>query len=269
VGKGDENALWDYAGLASSLPEGSYRIAGDLSPEGASQGALGWGLGAYQFDRYKEKSKKERKLVWPEGADRTLVTAARDATFMVRTLINTPAEDMGPEQLSAAAKDLANEHGAAFTEIVGEDLLDQGYPAVHAVGRASARPPRLIDIRWGDENDPKVTLVGKGVCFDSGGLDLKQAAGMLNMKKDMGGGAHALGVAKMIMATGLKARLRVLVPAVENSVSGNALRPLDIIQTRKGLTPWYASTLFKRENETDQRLSATTSALGLPPFSLM
>ena len=242
VGKGEGNGLWDYAGLASTLPQGSYRIATKLNAETASLAALGWGLGTYKFDRYKEATKKERKLIWPKAADKTFVNAARDATFLVRTLINTPAEDMGPEQLSAAAKEVADAHGAEFAEIVGEDLLRQGYPAVHAIGRASSRPPRLIDIRWGDEKDPKVTLVGKGVCFDTGGLDLKQAAGMLRMKKDMGGGAHALGVAKMIMATGLKARIRVLVPAVENSVSGNALRPLDIIKTRKGLTVEIGNT---------------------------
>lgn len=228
--------LWDWAALPSALPAGRYRIDPEPTTEEATTAALGWALATYGFDRYKKRESSFARLVWPKHCDRRRVEAAAGATFWARDLINTPAEDMGPAELADAARGLAKANGAKFRAIVGDDLLKQNYPAVHAVGRASVRAPRLIDILWGEADAPKLTLCGKGVCFDSGGLDLKAAAGMKLMKKDMGGAAQVLGLARMIMAHGLKVRLRVLVPAVENSVSGNAFRPLDVVKTRKGLT---------------------------------
>jgi leucyl aminopeptidase len=165
-----------------------------------------------------------------------------NAIALVRDLINTPAEDMGPSELSAAARKLGKQFRADVKVIAGDALLKQNFPTIHAVGRASDDPPRLIDLRWGKKSDPKVSIVGKGVCFDTGGLDLKPAAGMLRMKKDMGGGAHALGLASLIMALKLPVRLRMLVPAVENNVAGNAIRPLDVIRTRKGITVEIGNT---------------------------
>ncbi|NQV56259.1 MAG: leucyl aminopeptidase family protein [Rhodospirillales bacterium] len=225
--------FWDFGGISEKLPPGRYRLEGAADPAGA---AMAWGLGAYRFDRYKETAAKAVRAVleWPKGSDpRTILSTVR-STFLVRDLINTPAADMGPFDLAEAAEGLAKKYGAAFSTIIGDDLLATNYPAIHAVGRASDNAPRLIDLVWGDAGDPKVTLVGKGVCFDTGGLDLKSADGMKLMKKDMGGGAHVLGLAAMIMDAGLPIRLRVLVPAVENSVAGNALFPNDVIVTRSG-----------------------------------
>ncbi|MFP6685902.1 MAG: leucyl aminopeptidase family protein, partial [Polyangiaceae bacterium] len=202
---------------------------------------LGWALGSYVFDRYKKSKKTFARLLWPDGVDQARVTATRDATFLVRDLINTPAEDMGPAELAEAAQEMAAEHGGEVKIIVGDKLLEQNYPAIHAVGRAASRAPRLVDLRWGSEG-PEITLVGKGIVFDSGGLDLKPASSMKTMKKDMGGAAHVLGVAKMVMAMGLPIRLRVLIPAAENAVSGNAFRPLDVLSTRKGLTVEVGNT---------------------------
>jgi len=233
--------IWSWGDLATVLPVGRYRIDRDLDAVAASAAALGWALGAYRFTRYKKPSSKLAELVWPRHADRARVRNAVAATYMVRDLINTPAEDMGPPQLAEAARDLAKNFGASVRITVGDELLKKGYRTVHAVGRASTRPPRLIDLRWGNRG-PKITLVGKGVCFDSGGYDLKQAQGMLHMKKDMGGAAHVLGLARMIMAAKLPVRLRVLVPAVENLVAGNAFKPLDIIKTFKGLTVEIGNT---------------------------
>jgi leucyl aminopeptidase len=179
--------------------------------------------------------------VWPAGIDRAAIRRAIAAVSLVRDLINTPAEDMGPPHLAEAAKSVAKAHKAKFSVIVGDDLLKKNYPAIHAVGRAAARPPRLIDMSWG-ASGPRLALVGKGVCFDSGGLDLKPASGMLLMKKDMGGAALMLALAQMIMDAGLKIRLRVLIPAVENAVGGNAYRPLDVIRTRKGITVEIGNT---------------------------
>ena len=236
-----ERDIWSYAALRQALPEGVYRIDAELLPDAATRAALGWALGGYSFTRYKKSTRKRPRLVWPKAADRGAVAAHRHGMFLVRDLINTPAGDMGPEELADAAKAVARAGGAKFSTIVGDQLLRQNYPSVHAVGRASSRPPRLIDINWGSSG-PLIALVGKGVCFDSGGLDLKPANGMLLMKKDMGGGAHVLALAQMIMAARLPVRLRVLVPAVENSVSGNAFRPLDVLQTRKGLTVEVGNT---------------------------
>ena len=245
AGRDADDDLWSYAGLPGSLPAeapgGRYRLDGALEPAAASRAALGWALGTYVFSRYRKARRGFAALAWPKGADRGAVGRAADAIFLVRDLINTPAEDLGPAELANAAVRLARRHKAKVSVIVGESLRKKNYPMIHAVGRASARDPRLVDLRWGARG-PKVTLVGKGVCFDSGGLDLKSAGGMKLMKKDMGGAAHVLGLAGMIMAARLPLRLRVLVPAVENSVSGNAFRPLDVIKTRKGLSVEVGNT---------------------------
>ena len=238
-----EAAMWALAGLTDALPEGSYRIA--EPPEGGdpSRLALGWALGTYAFARYREKKKAGGvRLVWPKGADRGLVERLAGAVFLARDLINTPASDMGPAELAEAAIHVAEKADARHRVISGDALLAENYPTIHAVGRASVRAPRLVDIVWGDKSAPKVTLVGKGVCFDSGGLDLKAASGMLNMKKDMAGAAIMLALGQAIMAAGLPVRLRVLLPMVENAVSGNAMRPRDIVKTRKGLTVEIGNT---------------------------
>ena len=236
----DPNA---YAALAARLPAGTYRLhdAG-WEASAATVAAFGWGLAAYRFTRYRPAKGKPAALLWPARADRKAVEARLEANFLARDLINTPASDMGPQDLAAAARALGKRFGAKVSVVEGDDLLRQNWPMVHAVGRASARKPCLIDLVWGPADAPKVTLVGKGVCFDSGGLDLKPASGMLTMKKDMGGAAHVLALASMVMAAKLKIRLRVLVPAVENSVSGNAFRPLDVLNTRKGITVEIGNT---------------------------
>ncbi|MBM3732821.1 MAG: leucyl aminopeptidase family protein [Acidimicrobiia bacterium] len=244
----DDAGPWDYARLPAKLSPGAYRLEGDTPPAAADALALGWALAAYGFDRYRSPKKKNTLdgavLVWPKTADRAAVVRAAEATYLVRNLVNVPANDMGPGDLATAARALARRHGARMTEIVGDALLKKGYPAVHAVGRAAGpgRAPRLIDLNWGRAGAPRVTLVGKGVCFDTGGLDLKPSANMKLMKKDMGGAAHALGLAHMVMAAKLDVRLRVLIPAVENSVSGDAMRPLDVVRTRKGLTVEIGNT---------------------------
>jgi leucyl aminopeptidase len=237
-----ERDLWCLAGLSESLPIGAYRLAEAPGAASATRLALGWALGSYGFTRYKPKKRASAGLVWPRAADRARVTREAEAIFLGRDLINTPAGDLLPSGLARAAEALARRHGAEFRETVGDDLIGAGYPAIHAVGRASADAPRLIDLRWGSLAHPRVTLVGKGVCFDSGGLDIKTASGMQLMKKDMGGGAAVLGLAHMIMAAGLRLRLRVLVPAVENAIAGNAFRPLDVLGTRKGLTVEVGNT---------------------------
>jgi leucyl aminopeptidase len=242
VGIPEKEPLWCLAGLPDALPEGRYVLEHELPAAAATRAALGWALGTYAFTRYKERTRRFATLVWPERADRAEVERLARGIFLTRDLVNTPAEDMGPPQLAAAAKALAEAGGARCSVIVGDDLLKENYPTIHAVGRAASRPPALIDLRWGDESAPKVTLVGKGVCFDSGGLDLKSAANMKLMKKDMGGAATVLGLASALMSSGAKIRLRVLVPAVENAVSGNAFRPLDIIRTRSGKTVEIGNT---------------------------
>ena len=237
--------LWSYAGLPARLPSqtpgGDYRLDTAADSDTANRMALGWTLGTYAFTRYRKTARTFANLAWPAGADQAAVRRTAEATALVRDLINTPAEDMGPADLAAAARRLARAHKAKVSVITGDALLTKNYPAVHAVGRASTRAPRLIDLRWG-RRGPRVSLVGKGVCFDSGGLDLKSAAGMKLMKKDMGGAAHVLGLAAMIMAAKLPVRLRVLIPAVENSVAGNAMRPLDVLRTRKGITVEVGNT---------------------------
>ena len=243
LGMAAEPDLWAYAGLPTALPAGAYQIAGRLSKPEATAAALGWALGTYAFNRYREKpSKQPALLVWPAGADRHHVERSVTAIQMVRDLVNTPAGDLGPAELAEAAEALAAAHSAKVDMIVGDDLLARNFPLIHAVGRASTRAPRLVDFTWGKAAHPKVTLVGKGVCFDSGGLDIKPSSGMALMKKDMGGAATVLGLASMIMAAGIPVRLRVLVPAVENSIAGNAFRPGDVLRSRQGSTVEIGNT---------------------------
>jgi leucyl aminopeptidase len=226
--------------LSATLPAGDYRLTGDV-PDPALA-ALGWLLSAYRFDRYRKPAPVGARLVAPEGVDAEEIRQVADAVALGRDLINTPASDMGPEEIEAAIRALAARHGAQVTSIVGEALLPANFPMVHAVGRASARAPRLIDLTWGEAAHPKVTLVGKGVVFDTGGLDLKPSAAMLLMKKDMGGAASAIAAAAMVMAAKLPVRLRLIVPAVENSVSANAFRPSDVLASRKGITVEIGNT---------------------------
>lgn len=225
---------WSSAALPSALPPGTYQLDAEADGD-PTLFAFGWAAGGYRFRRYRNDAGQLARLVWPQGADKALVKRLVAALSLARDLINTPANDMGPAELAAAVKTVAKEQKAKIKEIVGDDLLKQNYPTIHMVGRASTRAPRLIDLRWGSEG-PKLTLIGKGVCFDTGGLDLKGGNYMRLMKKDMGGAALMLGLAQAIMDAKLKLRLRLLIPAVENSVSGNAMRPLDVIKTRKGLT---------------------------------
>lgn len=248
VGTGNNTASardpWWLAGVVPKLQPGTYTIADKLEDGVLAAGAFGWCLAQYRFDRYVAPNSKKLKIV---GLPRKVVSTVKnqvEATTLVRDLVNTPAEHMGPADLQDAAEALAEKYKGTCSTIVGEDLLDENFPAIHAVGRAAAegREPRLIDLRWGDEKDPAVTLVGKGVCFDTGGLDLKPSSGMRLMKKDMGGAAHALGLAQLIMASKLQVNLRVLVSAVENSVSANSYRPGDVINTRKGLTVEVGNT---------------------------
>lgn len=223
------------ASAASKLPEGVYAIASGLPGEQLENEVLGWLLASYRFDRYRSQTPLAARLVAPDGINPPEIRAIAEGEILTRDLTNTPASDMGPDDLEEAARDLAAKHSARITVIGGEDLLAQNFPMIHTVGRAAHRAPRLIDMTWGDVG-PAITLVGKGVCFDTGGLNLKSGASMGLMKKDMGGSAAVLGLAHMIMATGLRIRLRVLIPAVENAVSGNAFRPGDILTSRKGLS---------------------------------
>jgi leucyl aminopeptidase len=235
-------SLWDFGALGTRLPPGTWKLL-DTAPVSPTDAAVAIGLGLWKFERYKAKKRKpSAKFLWPAGADKERATATIEAISMARDLITTPSSDMGPAELAAAAQELAKKFKAKLSVIVGDDLLKKNYPTIHAVGRASTRAPRLIDLTWGNPSDPKVTLVGKGVCFDTGGLDLKAAGGMLNMKKDMGGAATMMAVAAMVMAAKLPVRQRLLVPAVENSVSGNAFRPLDVITTRQGITVEIGNT---------------------------
>jgi leucyl aminopeptidase len=226
--------------LPGLLPPGVYRFAN--APHDMRLAVLAFALGCYRFGRYRKADTPGARLVPPDGIDAADITRMAEAAHLARDLINTPSNDMGPEELAAAAEDLARRFGASFNCIVGAELTRQNFPLIHAVGMASPRAPRLIDLNWGDPAHPKVTLVGKGVCFDTGGLDLKPSAGMLIMKKDMGGAANVLALAQMVMDARLKVRLRVLVPAVENAVAGNAFRPLDIFPSRKGITVEIGNT---------------------------
>jgi leucyl aminopeptidase len=234
--------IWSLAGLPESLPEGIYHLAMELEASLATEVAAGWSLGTYIFDRYKKSEATFATLVMPENADADEIKRLVFATNLARDLVNIPTSDMGPRALEAAASQIAGEFEARQTNIVGDDLLTYHYPMVHAVGRASSEAPRLIDMVWGDSDAPKVTIVGKGVCFDTGGLDLKPSAAMLMMKKDMGGAAMALALSHLIMDANLPVRLRVLIPAVENAVSGNAYRPGDVLISRSGKTVEIGNT---------------------------
>ena len=236
AGVGEGEPIWAFAALPASLPEGVYTIDAELDDANATAAALGWSLGSYAFTNYKASKRAPASLVWPQHADHAEVDRITKGVFLARDLINTPTEDMGPDQLLDAGAAVAKDARASVRILRGGELLEQNYPTIHAVGRASTRAPGLLDFKWGDDTAPRVTLVGKGVCFDTGGLNIKPREGMLQMKKDMGGAAVVLGLAQTLMAAGTPVRLRVLIPAVENSIAGNAFRPLDIIRTRAGKT---------------------------------
>jgi leucyl aminopeptidase len=225
--------FWAAGELANKLPLGCYQVQGD--EQFIEHVALGFVLGGYEFSEYKEKATAKAQLGIADIALYERIKQQADAIYLARDLVNTPAADMMPQHLSQVMEDLAANFKGEFSQWVGDELLEQNYPTIHMVGRASENKPRLLDLKWGDKDAPLVTLVGKGVCFDSGGLDLKPSAGMRNMKKDMGGAAHVIALAQLIMAANLPIRLRVLVPAVENAVSRNAFRPGDVVKTRKGI----------------------------------
>jgi leucyl aminopeptidase len=226
--------------LPTLLPEGVYRF--ETGASNPTLATLAWLLGAYSFNRYRKRSEKSVRLVPPNGVDAEDVARIANAVVASRDLVNTPTSDLGPDGIEAAARQLAERHGASFNSIVGDDLLKQNFPMIHAVGRASITPPRLIDFTWGKADAPRITLVGKGVAFDTGGLDIKPSSSMLLMRKDMGGAAATLALADMIMGAKLPLRLRVLIPAVENAISSNAFRPGDILNSRKGITVEIGNT---------------------------
>jgi leucyl aminopeptidase len=226
--------------LPDLLPKGIYRFAN--APHDPRLAALAFALGAYRFNRYRKGEACDARLALSNDLDGDDLTRIVEGVTLARDLVNTPANDMGPAELEHAARELADRHGANVSVLAGDELLAANFPLIHAVGRAATQAPRLIDMNWGDPAHPKVTLVGKGVCFDSGGLDLKPSSAMLNMKKDMGGAASVLALAHMIMDRGLNVRLRVLIPAVENSVAGSAFRPRDVYPSRKGITVEIGNT---------------------------
>jgi leucyl aminopeptidase len=233
---------WDFAVLRGRLPAGDWRLHWQGSAPEVEHAALGWALASYRFERYRKQPAKPVRLVVEGAAPPRRAETAAEAVYLARDLINTPASDLGPAELAAAAEAVASRFGAEFRTIEGDRLLAENYPAIHAVGRASPRAPRLIELAWGAADAPKLTLVGKGVCFDTGGLDLKNSQNMLLMKKDMGGAAVTLGLAQAVMGEGLPVRLRLLIGAVENSVDGSAFRPGDVLNTRKGLTVEIGNT---------------------------
>lgn len=227
--------LYQLSDLPTALPGGQYRLVSNWDVEQRQQAALGWGLAAYRFERYL-KAQNGGPVLYLEDDIAEAVQRICAAQSLVRDLVNTPTEDMGPQHLAQAARDLAAEHGAEVQEITGGQLLKENFPAIHAVGRAAAREPRLVSLQWGNPDHPLLVLAGKGVCFDTGGLDIKSTSGMALMKKDMGGAAHVLALGQLVMQERLPVRLLVLIPAVENSISGDAYRPGDVIPTRKGLS---------------------------------
>jgi leucyl aminopeptidase len=235
VGVADAGDVYALSHLPLALPAADYALSTHHDTLDPYAAALGWGLGSYQFTRYKRPARPAANLAVAASDAVTRAEKVLAAITLIRDLVNTPTEDMGPPHLAEVARGLATEFGARFHQWVGDELLAHNFPAIHAVGRASHRPPRLIELTWGDEKHPRVAVVGKGVCFDTGGLDIKGAEGMRHMKKDMGGGAHALGLARLIMALKLPLRLHLLVPAVENAIAGNAYRPGEVVATRKGL----------------------------------
>lgn len=236
VGIKSADDLWALGELPTALPEGDYVLETAFTPRQLERLSLGWALGAYRFTRYKTPKRAAARLALDPRCDYSRIRRQIDAAQLVRDLINTPAEDLMPEHLAETVQGLAQEFNATLEQTVGDELLSRNFPLIHAVGRASIHPPRLLDLRWGDPNHPPLTLVGKGVCFDSGGLDLKPSGAMRLMKKDMGGAATALGLARLIMSASLPVRLRVLIAAVDNAVAGNAFRPGDVIRSRQGLT---------------------------------
>jgi leucyl aminopeptidase len=235
-GVGEKANAMAMGGLAQHLPSGDYRIAAAPREFAATAVAIAWGLGAYAFDRYKKRKRPAPRLCAPDGADMAEAARIVSASWLARDLVNTPTNDMGPEALHAATEKVAREYGADFEAIVGDALLKQNYPLIHAVGRAAAQAPRLLHLSWGDPAAPRLAIVGKGVCFDTGGLDIKPSSGMRLMKKDMGGAAHALALAQIVMDAKLNVRLDLFLPVVENSVAGDAFRPGDVIASRKGPT---------------------------------
>ncbi|HEY4445937.1 MAG TPA: leucyl aminopeptidase family protein [Steroidobacteraceae bacterium] len=240
-----ELSLWHAAGFVERLPPRRFRLVQEFTAAEATQLCLGFAYGGYRFDRYRPAKSDAASIEAPANADARYVALAAESLRMARDWINTPAQDLGPAELAAAARRLAERHQAAYREWVGEGLLAANFPAIHAVGRAAGEAPRLIELRWAPhagKSYPRLTLVGKGVCFDSGGLDIKPSSGMALMKKDMGGAAVALALAHLLMGAGVRADLRVLVPAVENAISGNAYRPGDVLATRKGLTVEVGNT---------------------------
>lgn len=239
-GTGDDDGALAVGALARALPEGDWYFA--TTPAEPELAAIALVLGGYVFTRYGKKPGKALRFELPSGVDAARVRRTAEGVFLTRDLVNTPTSDMGPDELEKAVRTLAAAHKAEISVIKGDELLKQNFPMIHAVGRASVGAPRLIDMAWGPKNAPKLTLVGKGVCFDTGGLDIKPSSGMLLMKKDMGGAANVLGLASMIMAAGLKVRLRALIPAVENSIAGNAFRPGDVLTSRKGTTVEIGNT---------------------------
>ena len=239
-GLGNVVAPMDTARLPRILPKGDYHFASGIND--LELATIGWCLGAYQFDKYKKMQPRAANLVIDKTLDAAAIRSAAQASYLTRDLINIPANDMGPDELEKAVRQLSQSHKARTSVIKGDALLKKNFPMIHAVGRASTSAPRLIDMVWGPVNGPKITLVGKGVTFDTGGLNIKPGGSMALMKKDMGGAANVLGLAKMIMDAKLKVRLRVLIPAVENSISGNAFRPGDILSSRKGLSVEIGNT---------------------------
>jgi leucyl aminopeptidase len=238
-------SLWQAAGLAERLPARRFHLAQSFSAHDATQLTLGFAYGLYRYERYRAAKSETATIEAPTNANMAFVTNATESLRMARDWINTPASDFGPAELAAVARQLAQRHQANVREWVGEELLHGNFPAIHAVGRASRRAPRLIELRWSPpegEALPSVALIGKGVCFDTGGLNMKAAPGMALMKKDMGGAAVALGLANMLMSAKIRARLQVLVPAVENAIDGNAYRPGDVLSTRKGLSVEVGNT---------------------------
>jgi leucyl aminopeptidase len=233
---------WDFAALRARLPAGDWRLDWAGTAPAIGQAALGWALASYRFERYRQREAKPVRLALEDDVELRGSEAVAEAVWLARDLINTPASDLGPTELAEAVGAIATRFGARFRTIAGDALLAENYPAIHAVGRASARAPQLAELIWGEPDAPKVTMVGKGVCFDTGGLDLKSSQNMLLMKKDMGGAAVTLGLAQGIMALDVPVRLRLLVGAVENSVGGGAFRPGDVLQTRKGLTVEVGNT---------------------------
>jgi len=285
-GVGETPDVWSIAHLTISLPPKTYRLEGKIAPGQATQLALGWALASYRFNRYKKHTKPLAQLLAPKGCDMAYVKAMSTSIFWARDLINTPANDMHPAALAGEAVSWAKKHKADVSVIKGESLLKANYPMVYAVGKAASIPPHLVDIKFPRKGAPKITLVGKGVCFDSGGLDIKSTGNMKLMKKDMGGAACVLALAKTIIELKLPVQLRVLLPIVENAIAGNAMRPLDIVPTRKGITVEIGNTdaegrlilcdaLFEADSEKPDLLidcatltGAARSALGteIPAF---